>query len=538
MQNSMRLAMKPMLIGSALLGQNQGAIRGTVSDPSAAVVSAATVTARNVETGTAQTATTNEEGAYSFPYLQIGNYQVTVEKPGFRKSETNGVRVDVASVTDVNVKMLVGGVDQSIDVTAASPLLETTGSNLGKVVATRAITDLPLFISGGSVRRRGPSCGSLLNQSPFYYNPTAGRVPYFGDWNLTIDRTLTKNSVFRATYHATIGNKLLSRQQNQNQLDPKYWAIYGTLLGQPVSSVLNNPIVIASGFKLPYPNFPTNLQLQQALRPFPQYSGIGSDAGGQNDGHMTFHVLESSFEHRFDHGLYLLFSYTFAKLISGSNGEDANRTSDGQVQNQYNRRLDKAVASQDTPHNLRMSYVYELPFGRGKQFLGHGNSVLTAFVGNWKLSAIHTYVSGTPLMINCNQNFFGAGANARCSSAPGATTGQIPLLNPAWTRASAFTVPYLNNAAFVLPANMTYGDTGRRLSFLRTPWTVQEDVALIKEVPVREKVRLEVRASASNALNRVTFGSPNTTQSSSQFGLFTGQGNNPRNIQMGARLFF
>src|SRR5450432_2714867 len=111
MQNSMRLAMKPMLIGSALLGQNQGAIRGTVSDPSAAVVSAATVTARNVETGTAQTATTNDEGAYSFPYLQIGNYQVTVEKPGFRKSETNGVRVDVASVTDVNVKMLVGGVD-------------------------------------------------------------------------------------------------------------------------------------------------------------------------------------------------------------------------------------------------------------------------------------------------------------------------------------------------------------------------------------------------------------------------------------------
>ncbi len=379
---------------------------------------------------------------------------------------------------------------------------------------------------------------NLLNQSPFYYNPKAGRTPYFGDWNFTIDRTLTKSSVFRASYHATIGNKLLSRQQQQNQLDPKYWAIYGTLLSQPVSSVINNPTVVAAGFKLPYAGFPTNLQLQQALRPFPQYSGIGSDAGGQNDGHMTYHSLEASLEHRFDKGLFVLASYTFAKLISGSNGEDANRTSDGQVQNQYNRRLDKAVASQDTPHNLRISYVYELPFGKGKPFLGNSNAIVNAVLGNWKVSAIHTYVSGTPLAISCNQNFFGAGANARCSFAPGAVTGDIPLLNPAWNEAKAFTVPYLNNAAFVLPANMTYGNTGRRLSFLRTPWTVQEDAALIRNFVISEKVKFELRASASNVLNRVTFASPNTTQSSSQFGLFTGQGNGPRNIQMGGRFSF
>jgi hypothetical protein len=379
---------------------------------------------------------------------------------------------------------------------------------------------------------------NLLNQTPFYYNPTAGRVPYFGDWNFTIERTVTSNSVFRASYHATIGNKLLSRQQSQNQLDPKYWAIYGNLLSQPISSVLNNPIVVAAGFKLPFASFPQNLQLQQALRPFPQYAGVDSNAGGQNDGHMTFHALETSFEHRFNHGLYVLFSYTFCKLISGSNGEDANRTSDGAAQNQYDRRADKAVASQDTPHNLRLSYVYELPIGKGKQFLGHMHPALNAVIGNWRVSAIHTYVSGTPLMINCGQNFFGAGSNARCSFAPGAVSGAIPLLNPAWSRTNAFTIPFFNPAAFVLPPNMTFGDTARRLSFLRTPWTVQEDMALIKNFNVGEKVRLEVRASASNALNRVTFGNPNTTQSSSQFGLFTGQGNSPRNIQLGARVSF
>jgi hypothetical protein len=102
-----------------------------------------------------------------------------------------------------------------------------------------------------------------------------------------------------------VGNKLISRLQSQNQLDPKYWATYGSLLGNTISSVINNPIVVAGGFKLPYASYPTNLQLQQALRPYPQFSGIDSNASGQNDGHSTYHALETSFEHRFSHGLYL-----------------------------------------------------------------------------------------------------------------------------------------------------------------------------------------------------------------------------------------
>jgi len=133
--------------------------------------------------------------------------------------------------------------------------------------------------------------GNLFQQSPFFYYSKAGRAPYFADWQFSIERVVTANSVFRATYHGVIGVKLLSRQQSLNQLDPKYWAIYGSLLGNTISSVINNPIVVAAGFKLPYPTYPTNLQLQQALRPFPQFSGIDSNAGGQNDGHSTYHAL-------------------------------------------------------------------------------------------------------------------------------------------------------------------------------------------------------------------------------------------------------
>jgi hypothetical protein len=386
---------------------------------------------------------------------------------------------------------------------------------------------------------------NLFQQTAFFYNPSAGRAPYFADWNFTIERTLGGSSLLRTSYHGVVGVKMLSRQQAQNQLDPRYWSIYGTLLGSPISSVINNPIVVAAGFKLPYPEYPTNLQLQQALRPFPQFSNVDSNAGGQNDGHSTFHALEASFEHRFSHGLYLLASYTFAKLISTTNGEDANRTSLGAVQNQYDRRNDKAVASQDTPHNLRISYVYELPIGRGKKLLPQMPSVLNGAIGNWKVSALHTYVSGTPLWMSCNQNLFGAGQNQRCGFAPGVSTGQIPLINPNWTwshdnigTAALGRIPYLNPDAFVQPANMTYGDTPRQMSYLRTPWTVNEDLAILKDFRVTEKVGLEIRASASNAFNRVVFGSPNTTRNSPDFGRITGQGNGPRNIQFGARVSF
>jgi hypothetical protein len=387
--------------------------------------------------------------------------------------------------------------------------------------------------------------GNLFQQSPFFYNSQSGRAPYFVDWQFTVERTMTANSVFRASYHGVIGAKMLSRLQTPNQLDPRYWGIYGSLLGNTIASVINNPVVVASGFRLPYAGYPTNLQLQQALRPYPQYSGININAGGENDGHSTFHALETSFEHRFAHGLYLMASYTFAKLISTTNGEDANRTSLGAAQNHYDLRNDKAVASQDTPHNLRISYIYDLPIGRGKAFLGSMPRALEAMFGNWKISAIHTYVTGEPLWISCNQTMFGAGQNQRCNFAPGVSTGDVPLINPNWSwnhdnigTAALGRMPYLNPAAFTQPANMTFGDTPRLMSYLRRPGSKNEDIAILKNFRVTERLNLEIRASASNAPNRVNFGAPNTTLNSADFGRITGQGNSPRNVQLGARFSF
>jgi hypothetical protein len=270
------------------------------------------------------------------------------------------------------------------------------------------------------------------------------------------------------------------------------------------------------------------------LRPYPQYGSININAGGMNDGHMTYNALETSFEHRFSKGLFLMASYTFAKLISNSDGEDANR-GDGAGQNQYNRKLDKAVGIQDTPHNVALMYVYELPIGRGLRWLNQLNPIVNGFVGNWRISGVHRYVSGTALGVGSGQNLFGAG-NPRVSFA---STPQ-PLVNPSFDPHHAEQFPYLNPAAFRRPANMQYGNTPRRISQLRAPALFSEDFSVLKNINLGSERRyLEIRAAAFNLLNRHRLGDIDTNFDSSTFGMIRNpQINSPREIQFGLKVYF
>src|SRR5262249_46571138 len=156
--------------------------------------------------------------------------------------------------------------------------------------------------------------------------------------------------------------------QNFDQLDPKYWPIYGNLLGSSLSSLVNaqglptNSVLIANGFRLPYSGYPLNLQLNQALRPYPQYSGV---SGPSLSGHSTYNALETSLEHRFNKGFYVLASYTFSKVMASNQG-----------QNVYTSITDKAIAGFDRPHVFALSYIYDLPIGKGKALLASANPVL------------------------------------------------------------------------------------------------------------------------------------------------------------------
>jgi hypothetical protein len=109
----------------------------------------AQVTVKNTGTGLTQTVKTGADGIYNVPYLPVGSYSVVVDKTGFRKASANDVQVEINTTVRLNIALTLGSVDQTVEVTATQPLLSTDGSNLGKVVPTKAILDLPLFINGG-----------------------------------------------------------------------------------------------------------------------------------------------------------------------------------------------------------------------------------------------------------------------------------------------------------------------------------------------------------------------------------------------------
>src|SRR5436305_7706558 len=138
-----------LFAGFAAFGQDRGTITGTVTDSTGAAVPSAKLTLENPATGLAQTLLSGNDGAFRYLSLPAGRYNLAAEKQGFRKTEVSNVRVDVNTDTKLDVKLQVGAVQETVEVQGVAPLLQTERSDLGKIVDTQAIQDLPLFANGG-----------------------------------------------------------------------------------------------------------------------------------------------------------------------------------------------------------------------------------------------------------------------------------------------------------------------------------------------------------------------------------------------------
>jgi hypothetical protein len=121
-----------------------GMVVGTVRDPSGAAVPGAAVKVTNTATNISQTKQTEPNGQYVAPLLKVGTYSVTVEKTGFRRFAQTGIKVDVQARVEIDVTLQVGQLTESVEVTAAAPLLDTQSASVGQVVGERAIAELPL----------------------------------------------------------------------------------------------------------------------------------------------------------------------------------------------------------------------------------------------------------------------------------------------------------------------------------------------------------------------------------------------------------
>ncbi len=122
-----------------------GSVNGTVTDPSGAVVPNAKVTATNVETGVPTVTTTNNNGIYNLRFLQIGNYKVTVETPGFTVATFGPFVLETGQDAKVDVKLVLGSQLQQVSVVSEiAPLLNTEDSTLATTLDTRAIENVPI----------------------------------------------------------------------------------------------------------------------------------------------------------------------------------------------------------------------------------------------------------------------------------------------------------------------------------------------------------------------------------------------------------
>jgi len=121
-----------------------GSILGVASDTSGAVVANANITCTSVETGVARKATTDSTGAYLFAALPVGNYDLEASSQGFRSEVRKGVTVTVGASIAVNFTLAVGATEQTVEVTAEAPQVNTTDASVGGLVSETAIRSLPL----------------------------------------------------------------------------------------------------------------------------------------------------------------------------------------------------------------------------------------------------------------------------------------------------------------------------------------------------------------------------------------------------------
>ena len=124
--------------------ESRGNITGSVLDPQGSAISNARIEVRNVDTGVVTCAATNEDGLFEVEFLIPGHYSITADAAGFKKLIRTGVTLRVAGRMQVDLRMEVGAVSETITVSGARPLLETTNASTGRVMEGKELTEMPV----------------------------------------------------------------------------------------------------------------------------------------------------------------------------------------------------------------------------------------------------------------------------------------------------------------------------------------------------------------------------------------------------------
>lgn len=297
------------------------------------------------------------------------------------------------------------------------------------------------------------------------------RIPYMEMWTASVEHQITQDTTLEADYLGSAGHHLVGR----------VWA------------------------NAPYPYDPAAPSPTLARVPYPNIGAILDHPFAFNS---NYNALSLKLEHR-SGSLTFLGAYTWSHSLdnkssdAGINGE----SSGNGPMNQYNWRLDYASSSFDVTHRFVASFVYALPFGKGKALFGNSGKLTNLLIGGWQANGILTLQTGLPYSVTAsdidflNQNY---GQRADWASNPSSSAFQKSVNE------------YFNTQAFVQPGVGLFGNTGRNI--LRAPGTENLDFSLFKNIPLGERLTWQTRLEAFNVLNHANFGIPDSNVDSSTFG--------------------
>jgi hypothetical protein len=320
------------------------------------------------------------------------------------------------------------------------------------------------------------------------------KIPRIYEWNLTIQQELASNWLVSIGYVGTKSNNLYDHESSN--LNQPFQPLDTNFSTDPSLDPLQT-----GNYGRPYfdirPNLTTVLPLDVARLS------------------MFYNAFEASAEHRFSNGFNVLAAYTYAKSVGTADGN----VQQCDVQNAHDIAAEKGPNTPDFRHRLTVSYVYDIPFGKGKHFGSDANNVAQAALGGWQVSGVTTARSGEAFDALLGGDVTNTGAtsarpdrihNPYDFSFDVAGQAALGCSNPGhqtldcWFNQAAFAVPAL--APGQLSAHM-FGNTERAV--LRGPDLVNFDFSLYKTFQVSERFALSFRSEFFNIFNHPNFGLPN-----------------------------
>jgi hypothetical protein len=382
---------------------------------------------------------------------------------------------------------------------------------------------------------------SFLNGQAISYIPRNGdRLPQTINWVLDIEREVVANLALDVMYIGSHSTHLgLSGSASEiNYVPQSDLSMSFGLLGPCVS--------VATCPQYPYAGFASQLgasaTVAQALKPYPQYTYVGTDAVLLPEGKAHYNSLQIKVTKRMSHGLSGLAFLTWSKNLTNDAGAGSTTyaSSFGSIL-QYPGQNPVTVDPLNPAAIFGTSFSYQLPFGRGRAFMSHAPAAVDTTLGGWTVSGSFRYTSGAALQINAF-NFFASdlGYNTSVLGLPfeyANYAGGKP--HATWSgKFNPSTDVYLNSAAFASPAPFTLGNTSEYNSWVRGFSQGSEALAIAKTIPIHERLKFDLGADFVNPFNIVRWSDPSTLVGGGTFGDVTGTQGTARTIQINGKINF